>query len=171
MTTQTSGIFSTMAKTGTARELLIVALQDLNDGERAVTERLPAFADGVSAGLAGYLSEERDRAAAQSARLEQSLAGLGAPATDAPNIWLRANLDDAARDYRTIVPGDLRDIALVGAFRKAQQSARVSYETALGLAGTVGNPALADDLALCRDEEAAADAALARLLQALLARI
>jgi len=160
-----------MAKTSTAQELLIVALQDLNDGEHALVERLQAFAGEISPGLAAYLAEERERAARQSARLEAALDDLGAAATDAPNIWLRAELDDAARDYETIVPGHLRDIALVGAFRKAKQSERVSYETAAGLARVTGKAGLETELLLCRDEEAAADAGLAQLLQLLLAQI
>jgi ferritin-like metal-binding protein YciE len=160
-----------MAKTGTTRNLLIVALQDLNDGEHAVVARIPSLAAGVSQGLARYITEERARAERQCARLEQALGALEAPATDAPNIWLRAELDDAARDYETIVPGALRDIALVGAFRKAKQSERVSYETAVGLAAATGDADLESSLQLCRDEEETADAALARLLQDLLAQV
>lgn len=160
-----------MAKTGTARDLLIVALQDLNDAERAVTERLPSFGTGISSGLANYLAEEQDRAARQAARLEASLEQLDAAPTDAPNIWLRAALDDAERDYETIVPGSLRDIALIGALRKAKQSERVSYETAAGLARSTARTDIETGLLQCRDEEAAADAALAQLLPQLLAEI
>lgn len=160
-----------MAKTVTARELLVVALQDLNDAEHAVTERLPSFGTDISPGLANYLAEERERAARQAARLEAALRQLDAAMTDAPNIWLRATLDDAARDYETIAPGTLRDIALVGAFRKAKQSERVSYETALGLAAAIGESALEADLRHSRDEEAAADERLARLLEELLGQI
>ena len=145
-----------------------MALQDLNDAEQAVVDRVTSFEKDVSAGLASFLSDEGDRAAEQAKRLTRSLDLLGAPATDAPNIWLRAVLDDAARDYATIVPGRLRDIALVGAFRKGKQAERVSYETALGLARVTGKPDLEASLRLCRDEEAAADAELARLLQELL---
>ena len=161
----------TMAKTGTAHELLIVALQDLNDGEHAVAARIVSIARKVSPGLARYMIDERHRAARQSARLEAALKAFDAPATDAPNLWLRAELDDAARDSKTIVPGPLRDIALVGAFRKAKQSERVSYETAVGLAKVTGQTGLARTLRLCRDEEAEADATLALLLQDLLAEV
>ena len=160
-----------MAKTDTARDLLVVALQDLHDAERAVVERHRSFCTGVSTGLESYLREEGQRAAEQGARLEKLLAGLDAPATDAPNIWLRAALDDAARDYQTIVPGTLRDIALVGAFRKAKQSERVSYETAIGLAQVCGQAEVAASLLVSRNQEASADEGLASLLQALLAQI
>jgi ferritin-like metal-binding protein YciE len=158
-----------MAKTKTVQELLIVALQDLNDGEHAVVERMASIARKVSPGLARYMTQERKRAASQSARLEKALEELDSAATGAPNIWLRAVLDDAARDSRTIEPGPLRDIALVGAFRKAKQSERVSYETAVGLAKVTARTDLAKNLLLCRDEEATADAALAKLLEELLA--
>lgn len=160
-----------MAKTRTVHELLIVALQDLNDGEHAAIERLAPFERDVSTGLAAFVAEERARAARQAGRLERWLDAFGAPATDAPNIWLRAVLDDASRDYRTIVPGPLRDIALVGAFRKGKQSERVSYETAIGLARATEKPDLEASLVLCRDEEAEADAALAQLLDDLLVEI
>ncbi|HEY6813987.1 MAG TPA: DUF892 family protein [Croceibacterium sp.] len=157
-----------MPKTGTAEQLFIVALQDLYDAEQAVIERAPSFEADISPGLAAYLSEERRRASAQAARLKDILDTLDAPATDAPNIWLRAELDDAARDYETIVPGPLRDIALVGAFRKAKQSERVSYETAAGLARAIGRTDLEASVQICRDEELAADGELAKLLQDLL---
>lgn len=160
-----------MKKTSTVQELLIVALRDLNDGEHAVVERISSFAAGVSPALARHIDDERERATRKYARLEKALDALGASPTDAPNIWLRAELDDAVRDYETIVPGPLRDIALVGALRKAKQSERVSYETVIGLAAVTGNADLEASLLLCRDEEVAADATLARLLQDLLAQI
>lgn len=160
-----------MTETATARELLIVALQDLYDAEQAVIERTPSLEAGISASLAGYLSEEQERARVQAARLKALLDALGAPATDAPNIWLRATLDDAARDYETIVPGNLRDIALVGAFRKAKQAERVSYETAIGLARVLGEGNAAASLKTCRDEEQAADDDLIGLLRKLLATL
>ena len=160
-----------MPKTKTVQELLIVALQDLNDGEHAVVERIASIARKVSPGLARYIIKERERAARQSTRLEKVLEELDAAVTGAPNIWLRAVLDDAARDSRTIVHGPLRDIALVGAFRKAKQSERVSYETAVGLAKATARTDLATSLQLSHDEEATADATLAQLLEELLALI
>ncbi|MBO9516433.1 MAG: DUF892 family protein [Porphyrobacter sp.] len=157
-----------MAKTRTANELLIVALQDLNDAERAMVERLPSLQSNLSPGLGKFVGEELTRAEEQRRRLDQWLTILDAPATDAPNIWLRAVIDDATRDYETIEPGVLRDIALVGAFRKGIQAERVSYETALGLARSTGKPDLEGSLRICRDEEAAADLDLATLLDSLL---
>ena len=68
---------------------------------------------------------------------------------------------------QTIAAGPLRDIALVGALRKAKQSERVSYETAIALARALGLGDAAATLETIRDEEHAADAALAGLLTAL----
>jgi ferritin-like metal-binding protein YciE len=97
--------------------------------------------------------------------------GLEASPVGAPNIWLRAVLDDAARDARAIAAGPLRDIALVGAFRKGKQSERVSYETAIGLAEALAAPEAATLLTASRDEETEADADLAQVLAALLKTI
>jgi ferritin-like metal-binding protein YciE len=160
-----------MAKTDTARELLIVALQDLADAERAMEQRVCSFEAQVSPDLAAHFRAEREQAASQVTVLHGLLDALEASPSGAPNIWLRAALDDAARDYETIVPGSLRDIALVGAFRKAAQASRVSYETAVGLARALGKPDFETRLQALRDDEAAADQALSTLLEDLLARI
>ena len=61
--------------------------------------------------------------------------------------------------------GPLRDTALIGAFRKGKQAERVSYETAIALAAGLGRSEDAALLTRSRNEEAAADARLAQLLQ------
>lgn len=160
-----------MSETSTAAQLFIVAIQDLCDGERAWTEHLPALEAKTSNGLTRYASEERERAVRQCTWLEEIARHLDVEPTDAPNLWLRAILDDAERDSRTIVRGVLRDIALTGAFRKGKQSERVSYETAIGLAHATGQAEFALTLTRIRDEEAAADAQLARILEGLLQEI
>lgn len=160
-----------MSETATATQLLIVAVQDLYDAERAWIERLPDLAAKTSGPVAAYADAERQRSALQAGRLADIARAFDAEPVDAPNIWLRAILDDAARDARTIVAGALRDIALVGAFRKGKQSERVSYETAVGLAQALGHDATAAALTASRDEEARADAELASILAALLQTI
>lgn len=155
-----------MPETGTARDLLVVAIQDLLEGERAWVERLPRLAAPDT--LAGYVSDELARSREQRARLGTLLGELGVAAETMPNIWLNAILDDARRDSETIVDGPLRAIAMVGAFRKAKQSERVSYETAIGLAEAFGMVEAVTLLTRSRDEEAAADDALAKMLEALL---
>jgi len=156
-----------MSDTATPKQLLIVALQDLRDAERAWLERLPELRPKAPDTLAGYIAGELERSAAQASRLEALLADFDAD-DGAPNIWLRAILDDAQRDSETIAMGQLRAIALVGAFRKGKQSERVSYETAIGLAEALRLPDVAAELTQSRDEEARADAALAALLAELL---
>lgn len=159
-----------MPPTATAMDLLIVAAQDLLDAERAWIERAPTLARKAPPEVAAYLADEASRSEVQAERLERILADLAAgPAM--PNIWLRAILDDAARDAETIIAGPLRGIALVGAFRKAKQSERVSYETAIGLADALGRCFVVEALKATRAEELEADMALTRLLTAQLQAI
>ena len=153
-----------MSKTATARQLLIVALQDLLDAERAWTERGPALAGKSGDAVRHFLEEDMAGSAAQADRLRALLDGLGADHRGDANIWLRAVLDDATRDSTSIVAGPLRDTALIGAFRKGKQAERVSYETAIALAEALGRGDDALTLRTIRDEEASADAALAALL-------
>jgi ferritin-like metal-binding protein YciE len=160
-----------MPDTTTPQQLLIVAIQDLHEAERAWIDRLPSLAEAAGPRLAAFISEERVRSSRQAVRLETLSQAMDAPASDAPNIWLHAVLDDAERDARTIERGPLRDVALTGAFRKGKQSERVSYETAIGLARDLGEEEAANVLTQCRDEEARADADLARILERLLQEI
>lgn len=154
-----------MAEVETTRALLIMALQDLLDGEKALVERLPAVDDAArEPEFKALIEHDRARSQAQRDRLSSILRSLGETAGDSPNIWLRAILDDADNDAETIAAGPLRDIALVGALRKGKQSERVSYETALALAERLGLGDSADDLRRSRDEEQAADDELAAML-------
>jgi ferritin-like metal-binding protein YciE len=157
-----------MAEVEDARALLVMALRDLHDGEAALTERLPeVHGNARDSGLRQVLEADRARSADQQTRLEPIASALGEQAGGATNIWLRAILDDADNDARTIAEGPLRDIALTGALRKAQQSERVSYETALALAERLDMAEAAATLRAIRDEEQAADEALARVLSRL----
>lgn len=157
-----------MADVESAPALLVMALQDLLDGERALAERLPNVA-GASrdAGLKTLIEEDRARSRCQGERLSTMLAALGESEGDSPNIWLRAILDDADNDAESIAAGPWRDIALTGALRKAKQAERVSYETALALARHLGHEQAEGSLRESRDEEQAADDALARILDRL----
>lgn len=159
---------ATMADTDTPRALLIVALQDLHDAETAWIERSGELQRNASYRIATYLAEEARVAQAQAERLTSAIAALDGDVHGPPNIWLRAILDDAARDADTIAPGPPRDTALVGAFRKGKQAERVSYETAIGLARRMNLDDLVRTLTVSRDEEARTDAALVLLLDAIL---
>ncbi|MDK2766344.1 DUF892 family protein [Sphingomonas sp.] len=157
-----------MADTDTPRALLIVALQDLYDAELAWIERSAELQRNASYRIGTYLAEEARAAQAQAGRLTSAITALDGEVEGPPNIWLRAILDDAARDADTIAPGPLRDTALVGAFRKGKQAERVSYETAIGLARRMNQDELVRTLTVSRDEEARTDAALVLLLDTVL---
>jgi ferritin-like metal-binding protein YciE len=159
---------ATMADTDTPRALLIVALQDLHDAELAWMERAAELQRNASYRIGTYLAEEARAAQAQAERLAAAIAALNGEVEGPPNIWLRAILDDAARDADTIAAGPLRDIALVGAFRKGKQAERVSYETAISLARRMNLDAMLPPLVTSRDEEARTDAALVILLDAII---
>ncbi len=154
-----------MALTKTAKELLIVALQDLHDAEDAWTERGPKLVPAAGKALASFLKADIERSAAQSAALVTLLSSLGGDEKGDPNIWLRAILDDAERDSESIEPGPLLDTALIGAFRKGKQAERVSYETALALASQLGFEEQADKISTCRNQERDADAELEAMLK------
>ena len=155
-----------MSKTRTAQQLLTVALQDLLDAEYAWCERGPKLARDAGPRVAAYLEDEVQRSTLQSERIEKLLAALDEPTKGDPNIWLRAILDDAKRDIRSTEAGPMRDTALIGAFRKGKQAERVSYETAIALAGRLGRSEDAKLLTRSRNEEESADAHLFQLLGA-----
>jgi ferritin-like metal-binding protein YciE len=158
-----------MADVNSMSALLVNALQDLHDGERAMVERLPAIADQVSDdGLRSLLDDDAINSVEQQRRVATLISRHNADVEGAPNIWLRAILDDADRDTENVEKGTLLDIALIGAIRKAKQAERVSYETAIALAVNLGGPdtATLEDI---RDEEAASDAALTEYLARLTA--
>lgn len=154
-----------MSLTKTPTELLIVALQDLHDAEVAWTERGPALVRKTGAELARFLEADIARSAEQGADLTALLGSMNAPVAGDPNIWLRAILDDAARDSKSITPGPLLDTALIGAFRKGKQSERVSYETAAILAARLNLRQIEEKLALFIDHESTADRDLRAMLE------
>lgn len=161
-----------MAEVETTQALLIMALKDLLDGEAALVERLAGVADASSdPEFKKLIMADRARSGSQRERLAAILEGLGENPEGTENVWLRAILDDADHDAATIARGALRDIALTGALRKAKQSERVSYETALALANQLDVVKAAEDLRGHRDEEQAADEALAAVLAKLVAAL
>lgn len=157
-----------MAEVQTPEALLVMALQDLLDGEAALVGRLPDVEGSArDPAFKALIAEDRRRSEGQRDTLRTLLRQFGEGEGDSPNIWLRAILDDAGNDARTIVAGPLRDIALVGALRKGKQSERVSYETALALAEQLGMSDAAEALRGIRDAEQAADDGLAEALHRL----
>lgn len=154
----------------TPAALLALAIQDLHHGERAWVERTGALIDCVEDHrLAATLRAEVTISNGRLHRLRAIAAEIGIDAVGAENIWLRAILDDAHRDTTMIAEGALLDTALIGAFRKGLQAERVSYETALVLARTLGLERPASLLTASRDELAKTDGVLAGLLEAVAA--
>ncbi|MXO76065.1 DUF892 family protein [Altererythrobacter aerius] len=154
-----------MAEVETTRDLLVMALQDLHDGERAMVERLGTVQGNLADdALRTIVAEDEDRSARQRDALTQALGTLDADAGDTENIWLRAILDDADNDAETIARGPLRDIAIAGALRKGKQSQRVSYETAIALARKLGKKDADTALSRMAQEAEDTDTALAQAL-------
>lgn len=155
----------TSSKTSTPKALLVVALQDLHDGERAWITRFDGIGHHIEdERFAARMAAYRNACAEHAERLKNAADDLDADVAGAENIWLNAILDDARRDTEMIAPGRLLDIALIGAVRKGLQAKRVSYETAIALARSL-DLAAAGDLVASRDEKAAADKDLSGLLE------
>jgi ferritin-like metal-binding protein YciE len=132
-----------MAEVKTTEGLLVNALQDLHDAERAMAEKLPGIADDVSdLILRELLDEDAMRSTVHQRKVADLLKRRGAGVDGDPNIWLRAILDDAVRDTETVEKGALLDIALAEALDGDD----------------------APTLAAIRDEEAASDLRLTSIL-------
>ncbi|QZH73994.1 MAG: DUF892 family protein [Erythrobacter sp.] len=157
-----------MAEVETPRALLVMAVQDLHDGECAMVARLGRVRDCLDDEVMRELVRD-DAALAQAQRDELAAiaSSLDAEPQDEPNVWLRAILDDADNDCQTIAHGPLRDIALAGALRKGKQSQRVSYETALALSRKLDLGEAADRLSRMVERAEATDGALATALDRL----
>lgn len=157
-----------MAEVENARELLIMAIKDLHDGECAMVERLGPVREHASDPMMQELiAEDRSRSEDQRNTLEAIARALDGAPGEARNIWLRAILDDADNDARTIARGPWRDVALAGALRKGKQSQRVSYETAIALARRLEMPGWADTLDGMAVTAEATDTALGQVLERL----
>jgi ferritin-like metal-binding protein YciE len=150
----------------TSRALLVLALQDLYDGERAWTDRLPGIAERINDHrLAAAMQAETGQGRERAGRVQAIATALRVDIAGAENIWLRAILEDAHRDTTMIEQGPLLDIALIGAFRKGVQADRVSYETAIALARSLGLDDAEGALTTSRDQLAGMDETLAGLLR------
>lgn len=151
---------------GSAASLLHVALEDLHVGKAAQADRLPGIAAKCSdPALADLLAAESARCGAQGARIRDAGVKVASP----KNCWMAGILDDAERDTRQTQPGRLLDIALVGAIRKAKAAEIVSSETAIALAGDLGEARLLAVVTANRAEEIDSDRRLRQRLAALAA--
>jgi len=150
--------------TGSRAALLHAAVQDLHGAKQLLAQRLPVIAGHArDTELVAILSEDGARAEAQAQRLRGTGVSMAGPA----NLWMDGILDDAERDTRSHQPGDILDIALVGAIRKAKAAEIVSTDTAVALARALDDIALLATLEDQHRADVATDGALARRLAAL----
>jgi ferritin-like metal-binding protein YciE len=148
--------------------LLVIALRDLHAGEQLWLERLPGLREAAGPALRHFIEGECERAVVQARELEEMATELDTDVAGSPNLWMSGILDDAKRDSETIGAGKLRDVALIGAFRKGKQAERVSYETAMGLSEYLFLTDILEVLTTIRSAEIAADADLKAQLSQLL---
>ena len=146
--------------------LLLVCLQDLHAGKRLLASGLESIAGSASATEVRAILSDSARAAREQ---QQRLAALGHDLAGPPNLWMAGIMDDAERDTRTIAPGPLLDIAMVGAVRKAKAAETVSTETAIALARQLSRERVLEVLLGNHAEEMQTDRCLAALLPALAA--
>jgi ferritin-like metal-binding protein YciE len=157
-----------VSKTESPSQLLQVCVQDLHAGCRAVQARLPGIASHAEdAQLRATLGELSETASQRAARLAATGCSIEGP----ENLWMAGILDDAERDTRSIAPGELLDLALVGAVRKALAAEDVSIETAIALADRLSGAATLDAVRNNATEVQRLDGALRDLLNVITARI
>ena len=152
-----------MSRTADLAGLLQACIQDLHAARLVASERLPSVASHAGAELAVLLGELADGYCEEARELAHTGISLDGPA----NLWMAGIMDDAERDTRSIVPGLLLDIALVGAVRKGVMADYVSLETAIAVARETGRKDAAHLAAQLRDRAAAFDARLRALLEKL----
>ena len=155
-----------MTRTSSHAALLRIAAQDLHAGKRLLEARLPALRD---AARGPALVAAIDELIAEARTQAERFAALGLDLDGPRNLWMAGILDDADRDADSHEPGALRDIALVGALRKAMAAQIVSSETALALARRTEQADFAAAVQANHADEAATDARLRDRLAALTA--
>lgn len=142
--------------------LLLVAAQDLHAGARLLATALPRLARSVEdQALATLLKEAAAQSEIQATRLSATGLAMDGP----PNLWMKGIVSDARRDSRTIMPGPLLDLALIGAVRKSLAAEIVSYETLIVLARSMANADMSDVAARNLAERRAADRQMSALLE------
>lgn len=149
-----------MSRTATREELLQSCLQDLHAARLESGTRLPCLAAEAGETLSVQVEDLR-RALEHEAT---ALAGTGMLAPGPANLWMSGILDDAERDTRSIEPGPLLDTALIGAIRKGVAADAVSLETAVAVARSLGNGAVAELAMEMRERCRSSDDALRGLL-------
>ncbi len=146
------------------RDLLIDQLHDLHSAERQLVEALPrmaeaALGENLKQGFLDHLEQTR----AHVARLEQSLAKLGAEPGGKTCRAMQGLVAEGEEAIELEAPGAIRDVALVGAARRVEHYEIAAYKAARGLAGAVDEGTVADLLQQTLDEECDSDKRLCAL--------
>jgi ferritin-like metal-binding protein YciE len=150
-----------MSRTASADALLLVCFQDLHAACCAILQRGPGIARQASApALRAQIGTLLDAAAIRRNKLEI----MKGASEGARNLWIAGIVDDAERDTASIAAGALLDTAMIGALRKAVAAERVSHETAIALAGKIGEADYLAALRACHAQLCALDEGLAKLL-------
>lgn len=153
-----------MVGTKTKQELLEVCIWDLAEGCRALVERLPGVARHASD---APLRTDFDRAVGEARERAARLDALIDKSNGPENLWMAGILDDAERDTESVAPGELLDVAMIGAIRKAFHAEVASIHTAQAMARACFDDAAQDaldrNLAELEERDGALFAALARV--------
>ena len=159
---------SVMSKTATSHALLRACIQDLYAGKRLLVERLPRVVAAIDdQSLRIMLEQIVEAADVQAERLK----GTGLADHGPANLWMAGMIDDATRDSKSIEPGPLLDVALIGAVRKMRAAEIVSDQTAIAVAAAIGQYAVIEAVQANEAEEVESNRALAVHLHALAASV
>ena len=150
-----------MSRTRSFDALLTVCIQDLHAGETLLRAALPDLAQHANAPA---LAMQLDRILADTASAIAALAATGRHEGGDENLWMTGICDDMRRDTRSIAPGPLLDVAMIGAVRKAKAAQIVSYDTAIAVAGALAKHDIVDAVSVIRRRAIENDDALAALL-------
>ncbi|MCW2381809.1 MULTISPECIES: DUF892 family protein [unclassified Sphingobium] len=140
--------------------LLTVCLEDLYAGRVLAAEALPSIAAAVGLPVS-QLVDALAGSWRDQARAINALEPIDDPAE---NLWMGGIVKDAHRDTETIPQGSLRDIAIVGAVRKAVAADAVSLETAIAIANTLSHERAQEALSAMRTHAHATDEQFRTLL-------
>lgn len=145
--------------------LMVDCVQDLYENELLTIDKLPGILKAAtSPELRDALVTHIAASQGQAHRLERIAEQLGEKAKGLKCLWADGILEDAKRDTKSVAAGPLLDTALIGAIRKLEGAEIVSYETAIGVARSLGMHDAAALLVQTRSEEVAMDTVLQRLL-------
>lgn len=152
------------------RSLLVACVQDLYAAEQEAVDRYPPLIDAAAGpDLKSALEAHRAQSREHAQRMQAVAKLLGESAKGPECLWAKGILDDAKRDTKTVTPGPLLDVALVGGLRRLEQAEIVAYETAIGVARATGLADAERLLVQTHADERAMDARLVGLLERALA--